>query len=52
MAREQAERIVDRITSDIEGRQAIGDEMGNVDDETRAEIHETWIGIILNEVAL
>ena len=51
MTREQAETIVDAITKDILDRSGIGDEMEWIDDETRSEIRETWVGIVMNEVA-
>jgi hypothetical protein len=44
-------RIVDEITADILERSGIGNEMEQVDDETRDEIRKTWIAIVVKALS-
>lgn len=44
---EQAARIVDQITRDLTGRSGMD---WDIDDETRNEIRDTWIGIVRAEL--
>lgn len=48
MTREMAEQIVDDIINDIKGRRGIGDEFCQIDLETRDEIFEEWVDIVLS----
>ena len=49
MTREEAERIVDAIISDLSDRRGIGDELEMCTEDVRDEMRETWIGIVMGE---
>lgn len=48
MTRSQAEQIVDDIIKDIKGRKGIGDEFYQIDLETREEIFNEWVDIVIS----
>lgn len=46
MINRTAKTIVERIISDIEDRAGLGNEWGNINNETKKEIKEEWIAIV------
>lgn len=47
---DKAENIVDSIEDDISGRSGIGDEWGQIDDDTKTEIRQAWKDLILKHL--
>ena len=37
------------IIEDLEGRKGLGDEWDQIDDETKREIFETWVHILMEK---
>ena len=45
---ECAEPIVEAIIRDIKGRCGIGDEWDNIEEDTKQEIRNKWMNIVMN----
>lgn len=46
-----ANEIVDRLFVDMRDRSGLGDELDRVDDDVLQDLHEAWVGIILEAAA-
>lgn len=45
------QRIVEAIIYDLSDRRGLSGEWDGIDDETKAEIRETWAGIVREEMS-
>jgi hypothetical protein len=49
MTKKQAEKKVDAIIEDLAGRNGIGNEWEEIDEDTQEEIRECWIEILMEK---